>query len=100
VSRDLGHIDESAFRDGESANYSLPKMHQFIENIAAGDPLFLKEQRFTKQSEYRFIWRVNENRVREHLDICVPEARHYCTPFEDLELEFGLVNTQVSGNDS
>ncbi len=65
---DLGHITQTVF-------------------AAAGDDLFfIKAEEFAHQNEYRLIWHT-PSAVSGHINIVCPEAREFCTHFEDMRPE-------------
>lgn len=87
VSRDLGRIDLDALRDDqEPKNMSFEKMMSVFGAAAADDLFFLKSNRYAHQNEYRLLWFAHGN-SEVHLDIKCPEARQFCTRFEDLWAE-------------
>ncbi len=68
--------------DGQIDNgeYDMEKLGQFLVNNARHYPLFLKEESFKMQCEYRFVW-LTSIETKDYLDIKVPEAiRHCSTP--------------------
>ena len=88
VARDMSHVPTSAIHDdAESDKVSLDKMMGFLSTIAGDDPLFLKEARHSYQCEYRFVWHTHIPRVRGVTYVDVPEARQFCTRFENLPIE-------------
>jgi len=50
----------------------------FLEELAGAHIHFLKHHSFRVQNEWRFVWRTNEW-TQDHLDIVVPEARQFCS---------------------
>jgi len=61
-------------------------MMGFLGGMAGDDLLFLKESKYSAQCEYRFIWHTHDTNVKGYLDIQAPEARQFCTRFEELEI--------------
>ena len=87
VVRNVGHVEDSAIHDdSEPDKVSLDKMMGFLSSMAGDDPLFLKDSKYSYQCEYRFVWHTHDSKVRGFADIEVPEARQFCTRFEDLEI--------------
>jgi len=58
------------------------KVGRFLEDLAELHPHFLKHHSFKVQNEWRFVWRTNAW-TQDHLDIVVPEARHFCSIWND-----------------
>jgi hypothetical protein len=87
ISRDLGRIDMEAMKttDG-TGNYDLNKAAGLVSEIAGDDLVFLKSERYVHQYEYRTLW-MTSNTVNGCIDIKCPEARQYCTRFEEIRLE-------------
>ncbi|HET6763271.1 MAG TPA: hypothetical protein VFH27_06355 [Longimicrobiaceae bacterium] len=56
--------------------------HMFFE-MAGDDLFFLKPVRYAHQNEYRLLWHTTRI-VPGYIDIVCPEARQFCTRFEDL----------------
>jgi hypothetical protein len=65
-----GQIDE-----GE---YDMQRLGSFLVNNARHYPLYLKDERFRMQCEYRFIWLTNIA-TQDHLSLKIPEAIRYCS---------------------
>lgn len=87
VLRDCGPVGIDHFRDdAEPDKTSLDKVMGFLGGMAGDDLLFLKESKYSAQCEYRFVWHTHDTKVTGYLDIQVPEARQFCTRFEDLEI--------------
>jgi hypothetical protein len=63
-----------------------PKGNQRINQIIGNgiDLMFLKEEKYQSQSEYRFIWSINTNfyAVLEYIDIECKEAIQFCERIE------------------
>ena len=59
-----------------------PKMSRRTNEIIGNgvDLMFLKENKYQGQAEFRFIWSINGkfNSMSEHLDIKCKEAIQYC----------------------
>ena len=58
-------------------------MFAAISNVAGDDLLFLKLKNYEQQCEYRLIWYA-EN-AQDYIDVTCPEAREFCTRFEEIE---------------
>lgn len=85
VSRDVGKVEFSSFLDdSDPSKVSGDKLMGFIGAMSGDDPLFLKESKYSSQCEYRFVWHTHDPKVRGFVDIEVPEARQFCTRFEEL----------------
>jgi hypothetical protein len=89
VVRDIGPVDLDSVRTGPGIDdFDHEKMAKKLFEIAGDDFFFLKHSRFSPQSEYRFLW-LTPNQVTGTVDIVCPEARQFCTRFEDLWAERG-----------
>ena len=87
VLRDTGPVGIDDFQDdGERDKVSFNKMMGFLSGMAGDDLLFLKDAKYSSQCEYRFIWHTHDPKVSGFLDLKVPEARQFCTRFEELEI--------------
>ncbi|MDD4649170.1 MAG: hypothetical protein PHO79_04020 [Desulfoplanes sp.] len=87
VDRDLGRVDFDMFRDHPGdKTMNLNKIQTFLFNSAGTDLFFLKLKKFVNQNEYRFLWLTSSN-VDGILEIKCPEARQFCTRFEELRTE-------------
>jgi hypothetical protein len=87
VYRDMGPIDFDALKvhaDGDAID--LGKMSQAIFGAAGDDLMFIKSDKFSHQNEYRLLWHTPRE-VSGHIDIECPEARQFCTRFEDMWAE-------------
>jgi len=47
--------------------------------IVGGDGFFVKDRKYSRQAEYRFIWNVGHD-VDGCLDLPCPDARQFCEP--------------------
>lgn len=84
VSRRTGQIDIESMRVSPGANgLDMGKMFTAISNIAGDDLLFLKQKRYEHQCEYRLIW--SAANTQDYIDISCPDAREFCTRFEEIE---------------
>lgn len=93
--RDMGAIDFDSLKADEDANkVDLQKLMALVSTMAGDDMFFLKSDRFAHQNEYRLLWHT-PNDVAGHIDISCPEARQFCTRFEDLLAE--TMNDQAEG---
>ena len=61
----------------EDGTINMDVLQQIMRPVAI-DHLFLKEEKYSNQLEYRLIWRCQH--VEEYIDLKVPEARKYCSP--------------------
>lgn len=87
VPRDVGPVGIDQFKDdNDPIKTSMDKMMGFLGGMAGDDPLFLKESKYSSQCEYRFVWHTHDKKITGFLDIEVPEARQFCTRFEELEI--------------
>ena len=87
IDRDMGHIDIEGMRvSPDSKNLDMGKMMRTMFGLAGDDMFFLKNTRYASQNEYRLLWNTFNN-VVGHIDIICPEARQFCTRFEDLRIE-------------
>lgn len=84
VDHDIGPVELDSLKTAPDANdIDLEKIIGAISMIARDDLFFLKSSFYSQQNEYRLIWLVSAN-VQDHIDIVCPEARQFCTRFEDL----------------
>lgn len=89
LDRDMGLVDIEAMRVSPgSKNLDMGKMMQAVFGMAGDDLLFLKHIRYAHQNEYRLLWNTSRD-IDTHIDIQCPEARQFCTRFEDLRVENG-----------
>lgn len=89
LERDMGHIDIDAMRvSSDSKEIDMGKMMQTVFGLAGDDMFFLKHIRYASQNEYRLLWNTS-NDVDGYIDIVCPEARQFCTRFEELSVENG-----------
>ena len=87
IVHNMDAIDIESMRiSPESKNLDMGKMMQATSKIAGDELLFLKLNRYSSQNEYRLLWHVSGG-IDSHIDIICPEARQFCTRFEDLEAE-------------
>ena len=83
VRRMAGPIDIEQMRISPDENgLDMGKMFAAISNIAGDDLFFLKQKTYEHQCEYRLVWAASNS--QDYLDITCPEAREFCTRFEDL----------------
>lgn len=84
VSRKAGPVDIESMRiSPEGKELDMGKMFAAISNIAGDDLFFLKQKIFEHQCEYRLIW--SAANAQDYIDISCPEAREFCTRFEEVE---------------
>jgi hypothetical protein len=84
LDRDTGPIDLESLRVSPgSKELDMGKLVETVRNVAGEDLYFLKLDKFSHQNEYRMLW-LTPRTVEGHLDISCPEARQFCTRFEDL----------------
>jgi len=89
LDRDMGCIDIDSWRtDASAPNLDMGRMAQTLLNIAGDDLYFLKSLRYASQSEYRLLW-LTSGQMSPFVDIVCPEARQFCTPFQNLRTEMG-----------
>jgi hypothetical protein len=87
VLRDTGPVGIDELRDDvEPDKISFSKMMGLLGAMAGDDLLFLKDAKYSAQCEYRLIWHTHDSKVTGFLDLQVPEARQFCTRFEELEI--------------
>lgn len=99
IEKDLGYIDISQFQDPDNTervddtllkqldqislrpDTALPagnaRLTQLILRRMQHYALFLKDKRFSRQVEYRFVW-VLANGADDYLEVKVPEAIQFC----------------------
>ena len=89
LDRDMGHIDIESWRtDASAPDLDMGRMTQALSNMAGDDLYFLKNLKHASQSEYRLLWSTS-GQMSPFIDILCPEARQFCTPFENLRTEMG-----------
>lgn len=89
LDRNMGRIDLDTLRvSPDSKNLDLSRMAQTVFSMAGDDMFFLKDSRYANQNEYRLLW-VTAGQISPYVDINCPEARVFCTRFEDLRIEMG-----------
>jgi hypothetical protein len=87
LNRDMGRIELDSLRvSSDSKNMDMGKMMQTIFGMAGDDLFFLKSSKYAHQNEYCLLW-CTSGQVNPYLDITCPEARNFCTRFEDLPTE-------------
>ncbi len=87
VDRDMGPINLETLKVAPGAKeFDMGKMFQTVFSIAGDDLFFLKSEKYAHQNEYRLLWHTPRD-VSGHIDILCPEARQYCSRFEDLFVE-------------
>jgi hypothetical protein len=67
----------------EEKEMDMGKLAQNIFATAGDDLFFLKSDVYAHQNEYRLLW-LSRHDVTGHIDIVCPEARQFCTRFEDM----------------
>jgi hypothetical protein len=70
VDRDLGPVDVELL--------SLEELYGLVHDQLKDDSIFLKEQRFSHQAEYRLLW-FTSGTTEPFIDIQVPEAIRLCS---------------------
>jgi hypothetical protein len=89
LDRDMGRIDIESWRtDASAPDLDMGRMTQALSNMAGDDMYFLKNLKHASQSEYRLLWSTS-GQMSPFIDILCPEARQFCTPFENLRTEMG-----------
>lgn len=79
VSKDLGYIDESLFRDpSDPRKLRVEDLNKFIFSQLQQYPYFIKDVKYAHQSEYRFVWLLPRD-AECYLDIRVPDAIAFCS---------------------
>ena len=87
VQRDMGRVDLDSMRiSPEGKELDMGKLTQTIFDTAGDDLFFIKSNRYAHQNEYRLLW-LTPNDVTGYVEIFCPEARQFCTRFEDLWAE-------------
>jgi len=85
--RDIGAVEFDSLRADEDTNkVDLQKLMKLVSKIAGDDMFFLKSEKYAHQNEYRLMWHT-PHEVAGYIDIVCPEARQFCTRFEDLVAE-------------
>lgn len=84
VNRDMGPIDWDTLKPSqESEEFDPSKISRTMLDAAGDDLFFMKHDIYAHQNEYRLLWHTPQN-VFSHIDIVCPEARQFCSRFEDL----------------
>ena len=87
VQRDMGPIDLDSMKvTPEGKELDMGKMFQNVFAAAGDDLFFIKSDIYAQQNEYRLLW-LSPRDVTGHIDIVCPEARQFCTRFEDMWAE-------------
>lgn len=87
IDRDMGPVDLDSMKvSPEGKELDMGKLFQAVFSAAGDDLFFLKSDRFAHQNEYRLLWH-SPREVSGHIDIVCPEARQFCTRFEDMWAE-------------
>lgn len=87
VDRDHGPIGIDSLKvSTDSKDIDGEKLFGLMGQVAGDDLYFLKNEKFRHQNEYRFLWQT-PTAVNGTLDLVCPEARQFCTRFEDLLAE-------------
>lgn len=94
VTRDLGPQDLERFKSSTGGRPS-PELLGFMNQVAGAESLFIKHKSYASQSEYRLLWLARED-TPEYIDIKCPEARAFCTRFEDLRDEVSKGSGRVA----
>lgn len=83
IKKEIDGFSINEFTD-ENGNFMIggPKMSRRTNEIIGNgvDLMFLKENKYQGQAEFRFIWSINGkfNSMSEHLDVNCKEAIQYC----------------------
>jgi hypothetical protein len=84
VQRDVGLVNlDNLKTDSSGQSLDLGKMMGFFGDLAGDDLYFMKPNRYSHQNEYRLLWFAHDE-ANVYADIKCPEARQFCTRFEDL----------------
>jgi hypothetical protein len=79
IEKDLGYVDVNRFRDPKNPQQIRKDLlSEFILSQMEHYPLFMKDETFAEQSEYRFVW-ITRNEPSDYLDIKVPDAMQFCS---------------------
>lgn len=63
----------------EDGTINMDILRDVIKPVSI-DLLFLKEEKYAQQLEYRFVWRCAH--IEDYIDLVVPDARRFCSPLE------------------
>jgi len=89
LERDMGHVNIEEMRvNPDSKEIDMGKMMQAVFGLAGDDMFFLKHSGYASQNEYRLLWNTSIE-VDGFIDIVCPEARQFCTRFEEMRVENG-----------
>lgn len=87
LDRDMGRIDIESWRaTPDSKSLDLGKVSQSLFGMAGDDLCFLKTNIHSRQVEYRLMWNSSIG-ADSVLDIHCPEARTFCSRFEEFRTE-------------
>jgi hypothetical protein len=79
MQRDLGYLDSARLSDPKNPDQEDEKVVERLVNEQTKHyPLFMKDQRYAHQVEYRLLW-ITFSDVEGFLDIKVPEAIPLCS---------------------
>ncbi len=73
---------DSLKSDDNPNNMDMGKMFNAINNIGGSEVLFSKTNEYSHQHEYRFLWHSFMEKMPDHIDLIVPEAREFCRKLE------------------
>jgi hypothetical protein len=82
VERDLGYLGIADEETSDLGKMDFTKVNRVISEVINHDVYFLKRETFVSEAEYRFVWLV-EGVADQFIDLFVPDARRYCSRWED-----------------
>lgn len=82
VERDLGYLGIADEETHDLGKMHSAKVNRVISEVINHDVYFLKRETYVSEAEYRFVWLV-EGVADQFIDLVVPEARRYCSRWED-----------------
>jgi hypothetical protein len=78
IFRDCGHFPWPTVAPTDQAGVT-----KVIMELAGTTPFFLKHHDLLEQNEWRFVWQCSEAPKDDVIDITVPDARQFCTRWDD-----------------
>jgi len=84
--KDLGHlsIQPTDMPPKRAVELSPEIGQQIAQKLVTDDVYFTKEQKYSPQHEYRFIWR-SASPISDFITVLVPDARKFCDRFTDFD---------------
>lgn len=82
IERDLGYFGIAEEETSDPSKMDAAKLEAVISELMSHDVYFLKRETYVGEAEYRFVWLI-DGVADQAIDLVVPEARQFCTRWED-----------------